>query len=829
MIAPEPRQHWLRQHALGTTLVDRIIIVMILLIGVIGSVAVALLAYQTNVQMEQHRLKGQNDQYVFQLKQIINSNIENLYSLRAFFAASDHVSAIEFRAFSSAMLRYHPEVKSLLWAPHTPAPDTQAQALYPIRFVNSSIDRNGPYGFDLSDLDGFTAVNQKAIDSGLPQIMIENPDPLSETQSPVLMIVLAAYNTKRAPLSIETRRKRFTGFVVALVDLNFLFGIGGHETQSAHPSIRINDITPTVTIQQLYISGVDRDTLQSVRPLQVANRQWQITFNSPHDFLHYLLPGPISLLISGVLITLLLAYYTSSNVQKRRQVEHQDDMRSREMNRLKNDMQQIMQNTGEGIFVLDTSGLIRYANRATLDMTGFTEPEMLGSSYSILFANDNEREDAGACLDSVLLNDSKTITERYFKTKQGNSLPVECVVTAMLTPEQHTRGAIVAFRDISQRLQHNRELNEARFKAEAASQAKSSFLAAISHEIRTPMNGILGMAQLLADSSLSEEQREYVDVMLKSGDALVSQVESILEFSSMDMSQIQLLIKQFDLRELCEELMQSVYPKARSKGLAVEFNCEITSTGQVIGDKLRIRQLLTNLISNAIKFTQQGTIGIRVEEQDIDAANAMYRIEISDTGIGIAAEQLPHLFNSFSQADSGITRQYGGTGLGLAICRKLTDLMGATIEVRSELGQGSRFTIQLPLPRARGNSTIQFSEDQPMTDKLIINTEQLRKMSGLMKDMFDELIPAYIDTGEKNLQAIENALATDDMKTAQRLFHSMKSASLNVGAEALSKQAADLEVLARAGQQAEVSKAMKQFKQDFAEVVKQLRQFRISA
>jgi HPt (histidine-containing phosphotransfer) domain-containing protein len=207
----------------------------------------------------------------------------------------------------------------------------------------------------------------------------------------------------------------------------------------------------------------------------------------------------------------------------------------------------------------------------------------------------------------------------------------------------------------------------------------------------------------------------------------------------------------------------------------------------------------------------------------------MYRIEIIDTGIGIASEQLPHLFDSFSQADSGITRQYGGTGLGLAICRKIADLMGATIEVSSELGKGSRFTIHLPLPRANSNSTTQFSEDQPMTDKLIINTDQLRKMSGLMKDMFDELIPAYIDTGEKNLQAIESALTADDMKTAQRLFHSMKSSSLNVGAESLSKQAADLEARARAGQQAEVRNAMKQFKQDFAEVVEQLRQFRISA
>ena len=829
MITPEPRQRWLRQHTLGTTLVDRISIVLILVIGVTSSIAVAILAYRTNVQMEQHRLKGQNDQYVFQLKQITNSNIENLYSLRAFFAASDHVSAIEFRAFSSAMLRYHSEVKSLIWAPHTPSPDTQALSFFPIRFVNSSIDRNGPYGFDLNDLGDFAALSRNAIDSGLPQILIENPDPISETQSPALMIVLAAYNTKRAPLSIETRHKHFTGFVVALLDLNFLFSIGSHEIQSGNPTIRVNDVTPTETVQQLYISGVDLNTLQSVRPLQVANRQWQVTFNSPHHFRHYLFPGPISLLISGVLITLLLAYYTLNNVQKRRQVEHQDNMRSKEIDRLKNDMQQIMQNTGEGIFVLDTSGLVRYANQATLEMTGFSEAELLGRSYSILFANDSEREDAEACLDNVLLNNSKTTTERYFKTQQGDSLPVECVVTAMLTPEQHTRGAIVAFRDISQRLQHDRELNNARFKAEAASQAKSSFLAAVSHEIRTPMNGILGMAQLLADSSLSEEQREYVDVMLKSGDALVSQVEGILEFSSMDMSQIQLLIKQFDLRELCEELMQSVYPKARSKGLTVEFNCEITGACQVIGDKLRIRQLLTNLISNAIKFTQQGEIRIQVEEQETNESSAMYRIEIIDTGIGIASEQLPHLFDSFSQADSGITRQYGGTGLGLAICRKIADLMGATIEVSSELGKGSRFTIHLPLPRANGNSTTQSSEDQPMTDKLIINTDQLRKMSELMKDMFDELIPAYIDTGEKNLQAIESALTADDMKTAQRLFHSMKSSSLNVGAESLSKQAADLEARARAGQQAEVRNAMKQFKQDFAEVVEQLRQFRISA
>jgi len=237
----------------------------------------------------------------------------------------------------------------------------------------------------------------------------------------------------------------------------------------------------------------------------------------------------------------------------------------------------------------------------------------------------------------------------------------------------------------------NRDLAQAVKVSQEATKLKSQFLANVSHEIRTPMNGVLGMTELLLDTDLNEEQRDYAETAFRSGEALLEIIDSILDLSKMEAGKLQLEVVDFSPAEVLHEVLKLVSGRARGKGLTVSASVSDHAQGVLRGDPARLRQVLLNLMANAIKFTERGAVVVRVNVAEVSEHGVRLLFEVEDTGIGLAPDALARLFQPFVQADGSITRKYGGTGLGLAICKQLIEMMGGRVGVDSEPDKGSRF------------------------------------------------------------------------------------------------------------------------------------------
>ncbi len=359
---------------------------------------------------------------------------------------------------------------------------------------------------------------------------------------------------------------------------------------------------------------------------------------------------------------------------------------------------QVIQAIREVIFQTDVRGHWTFLNPAWETMTGYTVESSLGRS-----ALEHVSSEDSPKLEEMLnpLRDLSMDTARgevRFIAADGIIRWMDVWISVQRNEAGWAIGTTGTLNDISSRKAAESELISARDQAEAATHAKSEFLATMSHEIRTPMNGVLGMAQLLSETTMSAEQRDYVRTIYQSGLGLLTIINDILDFSKIEAGKLTIEPLPFDLLSALEEVCELMTPQVQQKKLELMLRYDPSCPRLVIGDTGRIRQIVLNYLSNAVKFTEHGHVLVDVSTLKVERSRVRLRISVSDSGIGIAADKAGTLFQRFTQADASTTRRFGGTGLGLAICKALTEMMGGQVGVNSEFGQGSTFWMELTLP-----------------------------------------------------------------------------------------------------------------------------------
>ncbi len=403
----------------------------------------------------------------------------------------------------------------------------------------------------------------------------------------------------------------------------------------------------------------------------------------------------------------------------------------------------LMDTAPDGIITANQKQMIIDFNTAAEYIFGYRRDEVLGQPLHILLPEEyrDMHPEQLRTFEKEADNSRRMSQGRrvHGQRKDGSVVSLEIGIAKVVGAESVLFTAVV--RDATENIKFEQDLLEAKNEAEAATEAKSNFLANMSHEIRTPMNGVLGLTSLLLDSSLDEKQRTHLQTIYNSGESLLSILNDILDFSKIEAGKMDLEEHDFHVGVVCNDIVSILQSKAADKGLSLQEELDESVPKRVRGDSGRLRQILMNLVGNAIKFTEAGSVRIVVrKEQDTDTSGDLLRFSVQDTGIGIPKDRLNKLFRAFSQVDASHARKFGGTGLGLTISKRLSELMGGTIGVTSTEGEGTEFWFTIRIGVAEEDESdvsiddgvIEFTEqEQEHTHILLAEDNRVNQMVAL--------------------------------------------------------------------------------------------------
>ena len=669
-----------------------------------------------------------------------------LESVRALFLASEEVSREEFTAGVSHLVDYCGAIQALEWVPRVRqadraeyerraaqeglpgfritergldgkrVPAARREEYFPVYYVRPLSGNEEAAGFDLASEPMRAETLEQACDTA--SAVVTPPIRLIQEKGwqTGVLFVAPLFSGPVENLSKAERRQKLKGYVVLVVRMGDVLNTS---LSGAQEEIHAAVVDMTGEKGQILATRPEQDVsvfrdgwavptdLKVEENVAIGGRTWRIVCAAgPAYTADSHAWYPFIILAVGVVLTLVLSMYLTSLRGRTDRIQAMVEAKTAALAENQAYLQTVFDTVGAGIVLIDpATHKIADVNRAAAGLIGLERSDIVGQFCHRFICPATE----GSC---PITDMGQTVNqaERVLVNAAGQDVPVMKTVTAVVVngrPHLLESFFDISAQKVAQKTveETNRRLQEAlnqashlAQEAEKATAAKSEFLANMSHEIRTPMNGVMGMIELLLDTGLSEQQRHQAQTAYRSAESLLVVLNDILDFSKIEAGKLELNPVPFDLRTTVEEVAHLLAPQARSKDLELVVRYAPTAPSYLLGDVGRIRQIVTNLLGNAIKFTQRGHILVSVEAPEVKQGLAALHVTVADTGTGISADKLEVIFDKFAQADASTTRKFGGTGLGLAISRSLVQMMGGRIWAESELGKGSVFHFAVTLP-----------------------------------------------------------------------------------------------------------------------------------